>query len=91
MGFKNFPFYIQKEIDVILHVHQKEIRVYVDDIIVFNHTLEKHVSHLHSIFQFFDFYGINLSFKNSFLNYPTVVLLKQKINVFGFTTATDKL
>ena len=98
MGFKNFPFYVQKKIDVILRVHRqkirvhrKKIRVYVDDIIVFNHTLEEHVSYLHSIFQLFDSYGINLLFKKSFLNYFTVGLLGQKIDVFGFTTAADKL
>ena len=53
--------------------------------------MEKHVSHLHSVFQLFDSYAINLLFETSFLNYPIVVLLKQKIDIFGFTIAAEKL
>ena len=51
---------------------------------------EKHISHLYTVFQLFDSYVIDLSFKKSFFNYPTVILLKQKIDVFGFITAIDK-
>ena len=53
--------------------------------------MEGHISYLHSVFQLFDYYRINLLFRKSFLNYPIVVLLKQRINVFGFIIATEKL
>ena len=65
--------------------------VYVNDLIVSNHTLNENISHLHSVFQLLDSYRFRLLFKKSFLNYPTVALLKQKINIFGFIVATEKL
>ena len=40
MGFTNSLPYIQR-IDVILHIHRNIFRVYVNDIIVFDHILEK--------------------------------------------------
>ena len=57
MGFKKNPFYIKKK--NYFTCSQFFFRVYVDDVIVSNHTLEKHISYLHSIFQLFDSYGIN--------------------------------
>ena len=74
MGFK-IHHQCPKKIDVILRVHREFARVYVDDIIIFSHILEKHISNLHSIFQLFESYGIILSFKKCILNYPAVVLL----------------
>ena len=91
MSFKNSSFYVQRKIDVIFRAYRVFARVYVDDIVVFNHTLKKHLAHLHTIFQLFDFYDINLSSKKFFLDYLIVVLLKQKINVFDFITIIDKL
>ena len=49
MGCKNFPFYVQKKIDVILRVYRDLTRVYVNDIIFFSHILEKHISYLHPV------------------------------------------
>ena len=91
IGFKNLPFYVQKKIDVILRVHRKKKRIYVDDIVVFNHILEKHISYLHSVFQLFDSYGISLFIKKPFLNYTTVVLLGQKIDIFDFIISGENL
>ena len=71
-----------------MRVHRIFFRVYVNDIIVFNQILEKHISHLHSVFQLLDSYRINLSFKESFLHYP---ILETKIEIFGFITAAEKL
>ena len=36
-------------------------------------------------------FNINLSSKKSFLNYFTIALLNQKINVFDLTIAVEKL
>lgn len=91
MGFKNSPAYVQRKIDAILRVYREFARAYVDDIVVFSHTLEEHIAHLHAVFQLLDSYGISLSLKKSFLGYPTVALLGQKVDAFGLTTAADKL
>ena len=86
MGFKNSPLYVQRKIDTILRVYRAFARAYVDDIVVFSQTLEEHLSHLHSVFQLLESYGISLSPKKSFLGYPTVALLGQKVDAFGLTT-----
>ena len=91
MNFKNFSSYVQKKIDAIFRNFRDFVRIYVDDIVVFFNTLEKHMTHLHSMFQRLNFYDINLSFKKFFLNYFTIALLKQKVDVFDLIIATDKL
>ena len=91
MKFKNSSFYVQRKIDAILRNLRDFARTYVDDIVVFFNTLEKHMTHLHSMFQRLNFYNISLSFKKLFLDYFTIALLEQKIDVFDFITTTDKL
>ena len=91
MGFKNSPPYVQRKIDGILRAYRAFARAYVDDIVVFSRTLEEHIDHLHSVFKLLNSYGISLSPKKSFLGYPTVALLGQKVDAFGLTTAADKL
>ena len=91
MNFKNFSSYVQRKIDAILRNLRDFIRVYVDDIVVFFNTFEKHMTHLHSMFQRLNFYDINLSLKKFFLNYLTIAFLEQKVDVFDFITATNKL
>ena len=91
MNFKNFSSYVQRKIDAILRNLRDFIRVYVDDIVVFFNTFEKHMTHLHSMFQRLNFYDISLSLKKFFLSYFTIALLEQKIDVFDFITATNKL
>ena len=91
MGFKNSPAYVQRKIDTILRIYKAFAKAYVDDIVVFSRTLEEHVSHLRQVFQLLDSYGIRLSPKKSYLGYPTVALLGQKVDAFGLTIAADKL
>lgn len=91
MGFKNSPAYVQRKIDAILRVYRAFARAYVDDIVVFSKTLEEHLTHLSEVFQLLDSYGIRLSPKKSYLGYPTVALLGQKVDAFGLTIAADKL
>ena len=76
MNFKNFSSYVQRKIDAILRNLRDFIRVYVDDIVVFFNTFEKHMTHLHSMFQRLNFYDISLSLKKFFLSYFTIALLK---------------
>ena len=51
------------------------MKIYVNDIIVFNCILKKHVEHFHIIFQILNSYCINFSLKKFYLNYLTVALL----------------
>ena len=76
MNFKNFSFYVQRKIDAIFRDFRDFVRTYVNDIVVFNNTLKKYITHLNSIFQLLNSYEVNLSFKKFFLNYFTIALLK---------------
>ena len=80
IGFKKITFYVQKKIDVILRIYREFFRVYINDRIIFSHTLNEHISYLHSVFQLFDFYGINLSLKKL----PGCRSTKSEIKCFRF-------
>ena len=69
MNFKNSSLYIQRQIDNIFRLHRQYVRAYVNDIIIFNKILKKHVQYLHAMFDLLDFKKMTLSFKKSFLNY----------------------
>ena len=91
MKFKNSSIYVQRKIDIIFRLYRIFACVYVDDVIVFNYTLKKHLKHLHIIFALFESFDIILSSKNFFLDYFIVTLLDQKINALKLITAIDKL
>ena len=91
MNFKNSSLYVQRKINSLLRAYRIFARAYVNDIVIFNHILKEHLIHLNQIFQFFEFYDINLSFKKFFFDYFTITLLNQKINAFEFIIVVDKL
>ena len=51
MNFKNSSTYIQKQIDKLLHLHRKYVKVYVDDIIIFFKT-KKNIKLIYELFFF---------------------------------------
>ena len=91
MKFKNFFFYVQREIDLILRNFKKFCRIYIDDIVIFSKTFEEHVEHLHQIFELFTNLNISLSLTNFFFDYFTVQLLKLGVDVFELFTSKEKL
>ena len=91
MGFKNSPPYVQRQIDNLLRPHRHYARAYVDDIVIFSKTLEEHLAHLRAIFELLDAKGVTLSAKKSFIGYPTVTLLGQRVDAFGLSAATEKI
>ena len=64
---------------------------YMNDIVIFSKTLEKHVSHLTDVFKLFKEKWIVLELKKFFIGYPSVTLLKHWVNSFDLTTATEKI
>ena len=91
MNYKNNFSYVQKKIDFLLRIVRRFIKIYVDDIVVFNRTLKKHKIHLYKIFDILNSYEIRLTSKKSYLKYFTITLLKQKVDVFNFIIIIDKL
>ena len=63
----------------------------MNNIIVFFKTLKKHIQHLNNIFSLFVKKNIFIKSNKTFLNYSTVQLLDQKVNLLDLTTNKKKL
>ena len=66
-------------------------KAYIDDIIIFLKTLEEHLEHLEKVFTLFRQKRVSLAPTKSFIGYPLVRLLGQRVNTLGITTAEDKI
>lgn len=91
MSFRNSSTYVQRQINRVLRVFRAFVKTYVNDIVVFNHSLKKHLRHLIQVFALFDKLNIALKSSKTYLNYLTISLLDQKINRFELFTVTKKL
>ena len=91
MGFWNSPSYVQRMIDQILRLYHKYSKAYVDDVIVYSKIMAEHVNHLNAIFHGLSELSITLKPTKSFIGYPSVHLLSQKVDAFGLSTSMDKL
>ena len=91
MRFRNSSTYVQRQINIILRNFRDFARVYVNDIVVFNKTFEKHIEHLIKIFKLFRKMNIVLKLNKIYFEYFIVVLLDQKIDNFEFIIVEKKL
>ena len=91
MRFKEFSTYVQKQIDVILRKHKDYSRVFINDIVIYSKTLKNHIKHLHAIFSLLKSFNISLNLEKSFLNYSSIQLLKQKVDVFDLIIVSEKI
>ena len=91
MGFKGSPPYVQRQTDQMLRTYREFSRAYMDDIIVFSKTLAEHVEHLRQIFQLFASRRVNLAPTKSFLGYPSIMLLGQRVDSLGLSTSAEKI
>ncbi len=91
MGYRNSPPYVQRQMDRILRPYRDFARGYVDDIVVYSRTLEDHLHHLSQVFALFQGLGISLEPTKSYLGYPSVTLLGQRVDGLGLSTAEEKI
>lgn len=91
MKYKGFSLYIQRQIDTMLKPFKKFAKAFVDDIIVFFHTLSKHFNYLRQIFGLFRKKRVNLSPIKFFIDYPSIVLLNQQIDDLEIFTTQKKI
>jgi len=91
MGYKNSPAYVQRQIDIFLRPHRAYAKAFIDDITIWSMTLEDHIRNLHAIFSLFQQVQITLSPIKSFIGYPSVSLLGQRVDSFGMTTSEEKI
>ena len=91
MGYINSVAYVQREIDNILREVRAWARAYVDDIIYGARSLSDLLEKLRIFFDIFLEYNISIKPTKSFLNYPDVGLLGQRVNSLGLTTSEEKI
>ena len=91
MGYKGSPPYVQRQTDALLRPLRAFVRAFVDDIIIFSRTLEEHVSHLRQLFQLLREKRASLAPTKSFLGFPSVTLLGQRVDSLGMSTSEEKI
>ena len=91
ISYRNSPAYVQRIIDRILRPFRHFCRAYVDDIIIFFTSLEEHLKHLNLVFQTLSDMNIHLTPTKAFLEYPSVQLLDQHIDILRLTISENKL
>ena len=91
MGYKGSPPYVQRQTDTLLRSLRAFVRAFVDDIIIFSQSLAEHVDHLRQLFQLLREKRASLSPTKSFLGFPSVILLGQRVDSLGMSTSEDKV
>lgn len=91
MGYIYSIAYVQRKIDNIFWNVRDWPWAYVDDIICGATSLEDMIDQLWILFQIFVAFNISIKPTKTFLNYPDVGILGQKVNLLGLTTAEEKL
>ena len=91
MNYIDNSVYVQHQIDDILKKYRAFTRVYINNIVMFNKTLTKHIDHLRKIFRLFEKMNIVLKSSKIYFDYFIVALLKQKINNLKLITIKKKI
>ena len=90
MGCMNSIAYVQRQIDKILRPI-RHARAYIDDVVTGATSFQQHLKDLRELFQLFVDYNISISPTKTYLGYPDVNLLGQRVNSLGLTSSEDKL
>ena len=91
MSYCNSPAYVQRQTNRLLRPFKSFAKKYVNDIVIFSKTLAKHISHLRQVFTLFQRVRVTLKPFKSFLSYPNVQLLKQRVNSFKLFISSKRL
>jgi hypothetical protein len=90
MSHRNTKAYVQREMNNILREYSW-VKAYIDDVIIFNKTLEDHFEHFNQLFALFEKLNVTLKTKKTYLEYFSISLLKQKIDSLDLIIAENKL
>lgn len=83
--------HVQRQGDLILEAHWDYARAYIDDFVIFSNTFEEHCEHLQKVFSCLDEYNVSLAPKKAYVGYPSVQLLGQRVDVFGYASTTKRM
>ena len=83
-GLTNAPFYFQKTLNKILYNYNKNILVYLDDILIFSENIEEHYRHIKEICNKLYENDININFEKS-------SFFKEEIKYLGVIINTNEV
>ena len=89
--YRNSFVYVQRQIDRILRFCRHFARAYIDDIVILFKFMNEHISHLKYIFKFMLKNNISINFVKTFLDFSSVMLLKQHVNFLNLFTDKEKI
>ena len=90
MNWKNSPAYVQKKMNDLLK-NYSYARTYINDVVIFNNTLNEHLLHLKNIFNLFEKWNIIFKTSKTYFDYFSISLLNQKVDSFELITTKKKL
>ena len=79
MSFRNSSSYVQRQIDRVLRFYRHCARVYINDIVIFSKFREDRLTHLRNVFIILIKNNIAINSLKIFIDYFSVILLKQRI------------
>ena len=91
MSFKNSVSYVQSKMNKFLRSYKFFARCYIDNIVIFSYSLEKHLTHLIIIFDLFVKLHVFLKLKKFYIEYSSMTLLSQRVDELDLFTFEEKL
>ena len=91
MEYKNSPAYVQRKMDNLLRDLRSFVRTFIDNIVIFSKTFKDHLVHLDKVFSRLEDLHITLKSSKSYLGYPSITLLGQKVDGLGLSTSEEKI
>ena len=91
MKYQNTSIYVQCMTDKILWLHCSYFCIYVDNIMIFSIILIEHLQYLQSVFFILVSKDICFLSEKFFLNYSSMQLLSQQVDILDLTMSEVKL
>lgn len=93
MGYCGSPPYAQRQTDKLIRESscQDFASGYMDDVLCHSQTLAFHLSHLDQLLSAFMAKQMTIAGSKTYLGYPSVTLLGQRVDAFGMYTSDEKI
>ena len=91
MSYRNSFAYVQRQIDRVLRNYRDFAKAYINDIVIFSTSLQKHLTHLRKIFDVLAFNNISIKYSKTLLEFVLINFLNQHVISLKFFTDEQKL